>query len=130
MTTTWVTTVVTTSAALVGGAMLLLRPIVVAQTTSPEPIRTIDVTLSRYAFSPEHIEVGLGEPVVFNIVSIDGAHGFQVKELRLNARVPARGRAMAVLTPTRAGTFQITCSEYCGAGHSRMKARLIVTPGT
>jgi len=34
------------------------------------------------------------------------------------------------LTPTKVGTFQITCSEYCGSGHSRMKAWLIVTPGT
>jgi len=32
------------------------------------------------------------------------------------------------LTPKEAGTFEITCSEYCGSGHGRMKAWLIVTP--
>jgi heme/copper-type cytochrome/quinol oxidase subunit 2 len=26
----------------------------------------------------------------------------------------------------RAGTFPITCSEYCGSGHRRMKASLVV----
>ena len=96
-----------------------------------DPTRTIDVKLSRYAFSPERIEVRLGEHVWLNVVSVDGAHGFQVKELGLNARTPARGRTVRVeLTPKEVGTFQITCSEYCGSGHSRMKAWLIVTPGT
>jgi len=38
--------------------------------------RTIDVKLSRYAFSAERIEVRLGEPVRLNVVSVDGTHGF------------------------------------------------------
>ena len=63
------------------------------------------------------------------VVSADGAHGFQVKELGLNARVPAGGRMVTVeLTPKEAGTFEIDCSEYCGSGHRRMKAWLIVRP--
>jgi heme/copper-type cytochrome/quinol oxidase subunit 2 len=32
------------------------------------------------------------------------------------------------LTPTEIGTFEISCSTYCGRGHGRMKASLIVTP--
>jgi heme/copper-type cytochrome/quinol oxidase subunit 2 len=53
-----------------------------------------------------------------------------VKALGLNARVPTRGKTVTVeLTPKAAGTFEITCSEYCGTGHSRMKAWMIVTPG-
>jgi len=91
--------------------------------------RTIDVTLSRYAFSPERIEVLLGERVRLNVVSADRTHGFQIKQLGLNARIPAGGTTMNVeLTPTEAGTFEITCSEYCGSGHGRMKAWLIVRP--
>jgi cytochrome c oxidase subunit 2 len=91
--------------------------------------RTIDVTLSRYAFSPERIEVLLGERVRLNVVSADRTHGFQIRQLGLNVRIPAGGTTMNVeLTPKEAGTFEITCSEYCGSGHHRMKAWLIVSP--
>jgi cytochrome c oxidase subunit 2 len=125
------TTFVTTVAGFLGSTLLLALPLVVAQVgDTTDSNRIVDVTVSRYAFSPERIEVRLGERVWLNVVSADGAHGFQVKELGLNARTPARGRAVAIaLTPTKVGTFEITCSEYCGSGHSRMKAWLIVTPG-
>ena len=94
-----------------------------------DSIRTIDVTLARYTFSPERIEVRLGERVRLNVVSMDGAHGFRLEELGLNARIPAGGKSVTVaLTPKQAGTFAISCSEYCGIGHGRMKAWLIVTP--
>ena len=72
--------------------LLLVLPFVVVQLRDPNAPRTIDVTLSRYAFSPERIEVELGERVSLNVVSLDVAHGFQVKELGLNVRVPAGGR--------------------------------------
>lgn len=125
------TTFITTAAAFLGSALLIALPRVMTQAHDNDSTRTIDVTLSRYAFSPERIEVRLGERVWLNVASVDGVHGFQVKELGLNARTPARGKTVAVeLRPTKAGTYQITCSEYCGSGHSRMKALLIVTPGT
>jgi cytochrome c oxidase subunit 2 len=91
--------------------------------------RTIDITLARYAFSPERIEVRLGERVRLNVVSTDGPHGFRLEELGVNARIPAGGKQVTVeLTPKKAGTFAISCSEYCGIGHGRMKALLVVTP--
>jgi cytochrome c oxidase subunit II len=126
MTTIRVRTSITTG--LLGSALLLALQAAGAQERGRDPIRTIEVTLSRYAFSPERIEVRVGEQVLLNVASLDGAHGLQVKELGLNARVTARGRTMAMLTPRKAGTFPIACSEYCGTGHSRMKAWLIVTP--
>lgn len=109
--------------------LMVLAGIVQARTT--DSIRTVDVALSRYAFAPERIEVRVGEPVRFNVISMDGTHGFQVKALGLNVRVPARGTTVTIdLTPREAGTYRITCSEYCGSGHSRMQAWLIVSPAT
>lgn len=130
---TRITTVTTFVAAarLLGRVLLLTLPFVVVLALEEDPIRTIDVKLSRFAFSPEQIEVRLGERVRLNVVSVDGAHGFQVKELGLNARIPSGGTAVIVeLTPKDTGSFEIKCSEYCGSGHGRMRARLIVTPGT
>ena len=128
--TTTATTFITAAAGLVGSVLLMTLPTAFAETRQTDSIRTIDVQLSRYAFSPERIEVRLGERVRLNVVSVDGTHGFQVKELGLKVRVPSGGGAVTVdLAPKEAGTFQINCSEYCGSGHRRMSASLIVTPG-
>lgn len=112
--------------------LLLALPFVVALAPeAADSTRTIDVKLSRYAFSPERIEIRLGERARLNVASVDGTHGFQVKALGLNARIPAGRKTVTIeLTPKEAGTFEIKCSEYCGRGHGRMQAWLIVTPGT
>jgi cytochrome c oxidase subunit II len=113
----------------VAAAVVLASMVIPEAPKGADATRTIDVTLSRYAFSPERIEVRLGERVRLNVVSADRVHGFEVKELDLNARIPAGGRAVSVeLTPKETGTFEIKCSEYCGVGHGRMKAWLVVTP--
>src|SRR5262245_28859716 len=115
----------------VRGTVVLIVTLLVAlaQARGTDSIRTVDVVLSRYAFSPERIELRAGEPVRLNVVSTDATHGFQVKALGLNVHVPNRGAAVTVdLTPREAGTYRISCSEYCGIGHSRMQAWLIVSP--
>ena len=123
-------TKVSAAAGIISTALLVALPFVATQARGVNAVRTIDVTLSRYAFSPERIELERGETVRLNVVSSDGPHGFQVEELGLDVRIPARGRAESFeLTPDAAGTFAVTCSVYCGSGHRRMKAWLIVTPG-
>jgi cytochrome c oxidase subunit II len=112
-----------------GTVLLLLTLLVTFAQARTDPIRTVDVALSRYAFSPERIELRVGEPVRLNVVSTDGTHGFQVKALGLKVHVPSRGMAVTIdLTPREPGTYRISCSEYCGIGHSRMQASLIVSP--
>jgi cytochrome c oxidase subunit II len=111
--------------------LLLALPFVVALVPeAAHPTRAIDVTLSRHAFSPARVEVRLGERVRLNVTSVDGTHGVQVKALGLNAVVRDGKTVTVELTPTEAGTFEIECSEYCGRGHGRMRARLIVTRDT
>lgn len=70
--------------------------------------RTIDVKLSQSSMVPEQIDMQIGERVRLNMMSTDGAHAFQVKGLRLYARIPAGGETVTVdFTPTEAGIFQI-----------------------
>jgi cytochrome c oxidase subunit 2 len=124
------TTSVTRIAGFFGSLLLFAFPLVSRQSRDGHSTRIIEVRLSRYAFAPERIEMRLGERVRLNIVSVDSAHGFQVRELGLNIRPLMPGKTVAVdMSPAKAGRFQISCSEYCGAGHHRMKAWLIVTPG-
>ena len=109
--------------------LLLALPFIVAMLPAVAgSSRTIDFTLSRDAFSPERIEVRLGEKVRLNVTSTDGAHGFAIKELGLNASIPADGKpVMFDLTPNEAGTFEITCSRYCDRTQRHIRAWLVVT---
>jgi heme/copper-type cytochrome/quinol oxidase subunit 2 len=110
--------------------LLLALPFLVAMVPAvAHSTRTIDVMLSRCAVSPEQIEVRLGERVRLNVTSMDGTPGFEVKELRLNAQLPAGGKTVMLdLVPTEAGAFEIQSSNECGSDHNRMRARLVVTP--
>ena len=77
---------------------------------------TTFVTVSRYAFSPERIEVRVGERVWLNVVSVDGAHGFQVKALGLNAGIPADGRTLTFeLTPKGSARSRLTAPSIAVA---------------
>jgi cytochrome c oxidase subunit 2 len=112
--------------------LLLAIPFLVALV--PEAVdstRTIDVTVSRYAFSPKRIEVRVGERIRLNVLSVDGTPGFHVNALGLNAGIPPGARSATVeLTPKEVGIFEINCSKYCGRGQGRRTALLIVTPRT
>jgi cytochrome c oxidase subunit 2 len=89
--------------------------------------RTIDVLASRYQFEPSRIEVTAGERVALRFRSKDGAHGFEVKALKLKTKVPKGGEPVTLeFVADRPGTFPFACSEYCGAGHPRMKGTLVV----
>ena len=111
--------------------LLLALPFVVAMAPAmAESPRTIEVTLSRYSFSPQRIQVKRGEKVRLNVVSVEGTHGFHVKELGLDASIPDDGTPVRFdIMPTEAGIFEIRCTEYCGRGHKMMRAQLVVSSG-
>jgi cytochrome c oxidase subunit II len=93
----------------------------------PEPTRTIDVVASKYKFVPDPIEVTVGDLVELRLKSGDVEHGIGIKAFKVKALIPKGGEVVAVrFVATEAGTFDVTCSEYCGKGHKQMKAKLVV----
>ncbi len=91
--------------------------------------RVVEVTARRFAFEPARIEVPLGARVELKLRSADVDHGLAIKAYKVKLLAARGGEwATAEFTATQAGTFPISCSEYCGAGHGRMKAQLVVTP--
>ena len=61
--------------------------------------------------------------------SADTNHGLEIKEFKVKIKIPKGGDPVSVtFVADRAGTFAIVCSEYCGSGHRRMKASLVVHP--
>ena len=75
---------------------------------------------------PMHLPVGV--PVRLLITSPDVIHQFWVPEIRLKAAaVPGLVQNLN-FTPLRTGTFDIACSEFCGADHSTMRGKLVIEP--
>ena len=90
--------------------------------------KTFDVVASRFTFDPATIAVVQGDRVRLRVRTADRAHGIAIKAFRVKALIPNAGDVVVVeFVADRAGTFDISCSEYCGSLHAAMKGRLIVT---
>ena len=98
-----------------------------SQVNGGEQVRTIDVVASRFKFEPSIISVALGDRIRLRLRSADRDHRFAIKLFRVKALIPKTGEPVTVeFVADRAGTFEFTCAEYCGTGHSGMKGRLVV----
>jgi cytochrome c oxidase subunit 2 len=92
-----------------------------------DQVKTIDVVASRFKFEPSTISIVEGDRVRLRLRSADRIHGIAIKAFRVKASIPKVDEAVTVeFVADRPGTFDISCSEYCGSGHDAMKGRLIV----
>ena len=67
-------------------------------------------------------------PVKLNMTSKDVLHGFWIPDLSIQRDV-VPGRVMTTwVQATRSGTYWLQCAEYCGNGHSEMRAPVVVEP--
>jgi cytochrome c oxidase subunit 2 len=72
--------------------------------------------------------VPLGRPVRLVLTSRDVIHSFYVPAFRVKQdAVPGRYTTIW-FSATREGVFDVLCAEYCGTGHSRMRAEVMVMP--
>ncbi len=80
------------------------------------------------ADAEDELRIPVGKPVEVVLTSRDVIHSFYVPAFRLKQDVvPGRITAMW-FEATEPGTYEILCAEYCGAGHSRMRGRIIAMP--
>ena len=108
----------------VGAASAAVRP---RQVTNSGDFKTIEVTASKFQFDPATLSVEQGDKVRLRVHSADQTHGFAIKAFRVKAPISKSGEVVTIeFVADRAGTFDITCSEYCGSGHTAMKGRLVV----
>ena len=92
-----------------------------------DEVKTIDVLASQFKFEPATISVVEGNRVRLRLRSGDRTHGIGIKAFRVKALIPKAGEVVTVeFVADRPGTFDISCSEYCGTSHAAMKGRLIV----
>lgn len=72
------------------------------------------------------IRLPVGERAEFRLTSPDVIHSFWIPSLggKLD-NIPGRTTTL-VLEPTRTGTFEGICAEYCGTSHARMEFLAVV----
>jgi cytochrome c oxidase subunit 2 len=90
--------------------------------------KVIRVSAERFAFTPSEIVVEKGTTIEFHLTSDDTDHGFRILGTDVNAEIPKRRRGETVVkyVADKEGRFVIECSRPCGAGHTAMRAVLIV----
>ena len=97
-------------------------------TKSQDPVKVIRVSAERFAYTPSEIVVEKGTTIEFHLTSDDTDHGFRIVGTDVNAEIPKRRRGETIVkyVADTAGTFVIECSRPCGAGHTSMRATLVV----
>ena len=104
------------------------KPSAGKQALNPSGPRVIRVSAERFAFTPSEIVVERGTVIEFHLTSDDTDHGFRIVGSDVNAEIPKRRRGEAVVkyVADTVGRFVIECSRPCGAGHTAMRATLVV----
>jgi len=77
------------------------------------------------ATAEDELRVPVGEPVELVMTSRDVIHSFYVPGFRLKMDVVPGRTTSLWFTATAPGDYPILCAEYCGAGHSRMRGRVL-----
>ncbi len=124
-------------AAVVGIAVTIL--VATGDAGSDEPPLKVDVFAKQYrwsfgfpeegeAFARNQIHVPLGRDIQFEFRSEDVGHAFWVPEWKLKEDIVPGTVTTATITPAKAGTFQVICTELCGIEHGLMRAKLVVEP--
>ncbi|MGZ4386766.1 MAG: cytochrome c oxidase subunit II [Gaiellaceae bacterium] len=118
-------------------ALSILSAVVLADNghAAGDPLR-IDVTARQFAWSFTYpgkpalttTELGLplGQSVTLTMHSLDVIHSFWVPEFGPKQDAVPGLTPSIVITPKRAGTFPIICSELCGLGHAYMRSQAVV----
>ncbi|BDV42795.1 cytochrome c oxidase subunit 2 [Geotalea uraniireducens] len=74
------------------------------------------------------LRLPVGRPVKLTMTSRDVIHGFFIPAYRQKQDVLPGRYTYLWLEPDRVGSYDIFCSQYCGTGHSLMRATLVVMP--
>jgi cytochrome c oxidase subunit 2 len=74
------------------------------------------------------VHLPVGRPIELVMTSEDVIHDFSVPAFRIKHDVlPDRYETLA-FTVTRAGTYSLYCTQYCGLDHSRMIGQIVALP--
>jgi len=93
---------------------------------------TINTTLIRSHYSPEIIEVKVGDEITWHVTNLERAedetHGFSVYMYNINGSLEPGETNTFKFTVDQEGVFPYYCTEFCSALHLEMMGYLLVKP--
>lgn len=82
---------------------------------------TVDIVASNWKFTPNVIQLHVGQATTLHLTSKEGVHGLQSDELGIPMTTIAPGAGTNVtVTAKKAGKYVLHCAIMCGAGHTNM----------
>jgi cytochrome c oxidase subunit 2 len=102
--------------------------------TPPPGAVEIGVTAKQWLYVFNHpdgrseineVHLPVGKAVKFVMTSTDVIHGFYLPEFRVKQDILPGRYTYLWVEPDRPGRFDIFCTQYCGTGHSTMRAVMI-----
>ena len=88
--------------------------------------RRIEITASRFSYSPNEITIKKDESVVLVFHTTDVTHGFTLPEMHVKSDIKKGQDAEVEFTPTEVGQFMGKCAHFCGKGHGQMTLKINV----
>ncbi|MBC3920655.1 cupredoxin domain-containing protein [Undibacterium sp. CY18W] len=86
----------------------------------------IPVKAQKFSFTPNRIEVRVGETIVLALSALDFPHGFNLPDFNLR-RDLVPGKVINVeLKADKPGEYDFLCDNFCGDGHEGMSGKLII----
>jgi cytochrome c oxidase subunit II len=89
---------------------------------------TVRMIAEQYLFVPQCVVVPTGIPIRVRMTSADVVHKPSIGETGDELKVVPGFIVETHFQFARAGVYQMPCHEFCGAGHSAMRSRLIAVP--
>lgn len=80
-----------------------------------------DITLTNQLYIP------MGKNILIQLRAVDVIHSFFLPNLRVKQDIVPGTTTLVWFDATKTGTYEIACSELCGLGHYRMRARLFIS---
>ena len=88
--------------------------------------RVIKINARRFAYSPAHLTLRKGVPVVLELKSLDVLMGFNLPDFNLRADMLPDKATRVRFVPDKTGRFVFLCDVFCGTGHEQMQGTLTV----
>ncbi|WP_168122874.1 cupredoxin domain-containing protein [Paenibacillus sp. HB172176] len=85
--------------------------------------KEITVDAKNFEFTPNDIQLHVGDTVKLTLNNTVGNHGLEIPDLNVNL---TNGQT-ATFTVDKAGTYDFNCSIQCGAGHDNMTGTITVS---
>jgi cytochrome c oxidase subunit 2 len=98
---------------------------VAAQPTPPRA-KVIKISAKRFDYTPGHLKLKKGVPVILEFSTRDVLMGFNLPDFNLRADIVPEKVTRVRFVPDKTGTFTFLCDIFCGTGHEQMQGSITV----